>query len=333
VQKETEAQPDEKVGFDCSSRVWGLAFPAGYSVALLVFCLVYKVFPGPEFLVLCFLIYAASNRRSWRFVRDWVPFVAIFLSYEAMYGVIGSISGIVHVIEPIKAESEVFGTIPTLFLQQFYRTPVLDYLGAFFYSLHFIIPTVFALVLWKFSPKNYWRYTLALAVCTYSALLTFLIYPVAPPWYGVNATRVLFQVDSSLGVPVYRTIFDYIQPNQFAAFPSLHSTYPWLVSLFALKIKKMKALPILVLPLGVWFSAVYLGEHYVIDIIGGIGYATVAFIFVEKLVPRLSFRYAGLVRKYESLFGQKTLRLDSNVVESLIPVLMLVDRYAIRQPK
>jgi membrane-associated phospholipid phosphatase len=305
VEREGRVQPRQRGKFDYrSSRALVIAFPAVYAAVFIVFCLIYKVYPGPEFLVLLFLIYAAYNRRSWRFVKDWVPFVALFLSYEAMYGVIGSISGIVHVLEPIGAEMQIFGAIPTLFLQQFYRTSILDYLGAFFYSLHFIVPTVFGLVVWKFYPKSYWKYTLALGICTYSALLTFLIYPVAPPWFGVKATRILFQIDSNLGVPVYRTIFDYIQPNPFAAFPSLHSTFPWLVSLFALKIKKIKALPILVLPLGVWFSAVYLGEHYIVDVIGGIGYASFAFLLVEKIIPRFSSRYAILLKKYEQARSQ-----------------------------
>jgi hypothetical protein len=49
---------------------------------------------------------------------------------------------------------QLFGTIPTLVLQQCYRSFSLDVLGALFYSLHFIAPIVFAFVLWKFSPKN-----------------------------------------------------------------------------------------------------------------------------------------------------------------------------------
>lgn len=268
-----------------------------------VFCLVYKILPGPEFIALCFFIYAAYNKTTRRFIGDWGPFVFIFLSFEAMYGIVGGLPKLVHVQEPIMADLRLFGSIPTLVLQQLVRSPFLDYLGAFFYSLHFVAPTVFAFVLWKYSPKNFRKYTLALAIGTYSALVTFLVYPVAPPWYGVNqvygagtVTRILFQVDSNVGIPFFRTIFDYISADPFAAFPSLHAMYPWLISLFALKIKKTRALPILVFPAGVWFSAVYLGEHYVIDIIGGIIYATCAFLLVEKLVPHITTRLSQRIK-------------------------------------
>jgi membrane-associated phospholipid phosphatase len=292
VHKKDKAQADPKAKLiSRSPGALAIALPAIYVLVLTIFCVSYNVIPGPEFLVLCFFIYAAYNKRSKRFVKDWIPFVTLFISYQAMYGLVGSVAGIVHVSEPISAELQMFGSIPTVMLQQLYRMPVLDYLGAFFYSIHFFAPTIFAFFLWRTSPKDYSKYTIALVVLTYSALITFLVYPVAPPWYGVHGvTRILFDVDKSLGVPVYRTVYDFIEPNQFAAFPSLHSALPWLISLFALKIGKWKALPILVFPFGVWFSAVYLGEHYIVDILGGIAYATVAFILVEKLIPYIQFR-------------------------------------------
>jgi membrane-associated phospholipid phosphatase len=262
--------------------------------------LAYSVFPGPELIVLCFFIYAAYNKWSRQFVRDWVPFVSLFLCYEAMNGIVGGLGRIVHVSEPMTIDLRLFGSIPTLVLQQFYRFPLLDYLAAFFYSLHFVAPTIMGFLLWKYRPQNYKGYVLALAIGTYSALITFLVYPVAPPWYGltlahgwsgVGAVRILSKVDQNLGIPFYRTLFDFVESNPFAAFPSLHAMYPWLISLYALKIKKAKALPVLLFPIGVWFSAVYLGEHYVIDVVGGVIYGTCAFLLAEKLVP-LFIRHA-----------------------------------------
>lgn len=206
-----------------------------------------------------------------------------------MRGIVDNIAGIVHVTELINAELYLFGTIPTGVLQQFYRTPILDWVGAFFYSLHFIVPFVFGFVLWSRSPENYRKYTVALLITSYSALITFLAYPSAPPWFGINAERILFQMDGVMGVPLYATIYAFIEPNPFAAIPSLHAAYAWVVSLYAIKIKRIKALPILIFPLGVWFSAVYLGEHYIIDLLVGVAYSTVAYFLAEKLTARHSF--------------------------------------------
>jgi membrane-associated phospholipid phosphatase len=292
VVREEEAKSGRGTKLDYRySRILGVAAPAVYVSVLFALCLAYGVIPGPELIVLCFFIYAAYNKWSRRFVKDWVPFISVFLSYEAMNAIVGKLSKVVHIEEPITAELKLFGSVPTLVLQQFYRTPILDYLSAFFYSLHFIAPTVFAFLLWKYHPKNYRAYALTLAIGTYAALITYLFYPTAPPWYGVDATRILMQMDQNLHVPFYHSIFDLIQANPFAAFPSLHAMYPWLISLYALKIKKKRALPVLLLPIGVWFSTIYLGEHYVIDLIGGVIYGTCAFLLVEKLIPRLFSRF------------------------------------------
>jgi len=270
---------------------------------------VYQIIPGPEFLVLMFLIYAAYNQTTWRFLKDWLPYITVFLSYEAMYGIVGVVAKHNLHLGPHNLELSLFGQIPSIVLQQSIRLPVLDYAGAFFYSLHFFAPTIFAYILWRASPKDYWKYTISFGVCTYAALITFLVYPVAPPWWqlssfynpsysGTQVIRILtVSVDHNLGLPVYRTLFDFLSPNLFAAFPSMHSALPWLISLFAIKIWKVKAFPVLIFPIGVWFSAVYLGEHYFVDILGGIAYATFAFVAVEKVLPYMSKRF-GFLKKH-----------------------------------
>jgi membrane-associated phospholipid phosphatase len=309
VKKREEKKFKLELPFDYhSSRFFALLFPALYLIAMTIFCLEYNIIPGPEFLVLGILIYAAYNQRTWRVLKDWLPFVTVFISYEIMYSVVGTIASNVHA-GPYNFDLSLFGQIPSLALQQTIRMPVLDYMGAFFYSIYFFVPTIFAFIVWKKSPKNYWKYTVAFGVCTYAALITFLFYPVAPPWLELNSTynlaysgpqvlRILTgSVDVNLGIPVYKTLFDFLSPNLYAAFPSMHSAMPWLVFLFAFKIWKWKALPVLAIPVGTWFSAVYLGEHYFVDVLGGIVYATAAFVAVEKLLPLLSKRI-DVLRKH-----------------------------------
>ena len=285
---EQAASEPRPVSKDDSSLNLGVILTGAYVVILFVVFLAYGVIPGLELVVMVFFIYAAYNKRTRRFVKDWFPFVSLIFGYEALNGLVPSLSRTLHVVEPIVADERLFGVVPTLVLQQFYRSVILDYVSAFFYCLHFILPLLFAFVLWRYASAYFGRYTLALVVGTYGALVTFILYPVAPPWYGVDAVRIMFQLDSNLSVPFYRSFLGLFQPNPFAAFPSLHAMYPWLISLYALKIKKFKALPILILPFGVWFSTVYLGEHYVVDVIGAIIYGTCAFLFVEKGVPWLT---------------------------------------------
>jgi membrane-associated phospholipid phosphatase len=298
-----EKKEKKKPGIDYkSSRFFSLLFPAVYLLAIGIFCLIYHIIPGPEFIILAFLIYAAYNKRTWNFLKDWLPFITVFVSYEIMYGIVGSISaGNLH-MGPYNFDLGLFGSIPSLTLQQTIRLPILDYMGAFFYSLHFFAPTIFAFILWKISPRNYWKYTVAFGICTYAALITYLFYPVAPPWLEMNSTfnvayhgpeviRVLtHSVDASLGIPVYKTLFDFLSPNLYAAFPSMHSALPFLIALFSIKLWKKKGLLVLIFPIGVWFSAVYLGEHYVVDVLGGIAYSAVAFVAVEKLLPIITKR-------------------------------------------
>jgi membrane-associated phospholipid phosphatase len=294
----------EKVKLDLSfdyhsSRFFSLLFLGIYIIAATLFCIEYEIIPGPEFLVLGILFYASYNKRTWRALKDWLPFVTVFISYELMYSFVGATSASNLHTGPENLELKLFGQLPTLWLQQSFRFPFLDYLGAVFYGIYFFVPTIFAFVVWKKSPKNYWKYIVAFGVLTYSALITFLYYPVSPPWLAVpHVTRILTgSVDVNLGLPVYKTLFEFLGGNLYAAFPSMHSALPWLVFLFAFKIWKWKSLPILVIPVGTWFSAVYLGEHYFVDVLGGIVYAVVALIAVEKILPLLSKRITFL-RKY-----------------------------------
>lgn len=274
------------------------------SVLVALVCVVeltHYIIPGPEFVVLVLFVYAVYCRKIWRFVRDWVPFLFLFVAYEMLNSVVGTVSGFNVHFGPYFVDLALFGgRDPNLFLQHFFGSSVLNFVGAFFYTVYFFVPTVFGFVVWRFYHKEYWGYLVSLGVLLFSSLVTFFVYPVGPPWLNPALTsqglsRVLSSsVDKSLGVPAFKTLYDFLGPNLYAAFPSLHSALPWLVYLFAFRIWRWKSLPLLALPVGTWFSAVYLGEHYVTDVLGGILYATLAFLVAVRLFPLLASRFRSL---------------------------------------
>ena len=97
VKKKEDHKFKFELGIDYhSSRFFALLFPALYLIAMTIFCLEYAIIPGPEFLVLGILIYAAYDQRSWRILKDWLPFITVFVSYELMYGIVGYITTDLH---------------------------------------------------------------------------------------------------------------------------------------------------------------------------------------------------------------------------------------------
>jgi hypothetical protein len=71
-----------------------------------------------------------------------------------------------------------------------------------------------------------------------------------------------------------------VSSNDVAAFPSLHAAYPFLAFLFVRRVFPRAGWLMLAYAVCVWFSIVYLGEHWVVDIIGGVAYSIAAYLTV-----------------------------------------------------
>jgi membrane-associated phospholipid phosphatase len=133
---------------------------------------------------------------------------------------------------------------------------------------------------------------------SFAAFVFFLFVPVAPPWTAVPG--VVKIIDHTLpsftdlpGVPVPATVYHWLTPNSYAAMPSLHAAYPLLGALFALRLWGWRAWPTLLYTACVWFSIVYLGEHYVVDIIGGVLVCIAAFLAEDLLTKWWAIRRRG----------------------------------------
>lgn len=247
-----------------------------------------RFFWTPDLIGLVLLIIFAILGQPKKFLKYFGPFILLLLAYEKLRSLVPFINHRVNFSFMIDFDRWLFGGIlPTAWLQEhFYGGHVrwFEFYLYFIYMLHFIIPVVLAVIIWKKRIKLYWIYVNCLIILSFSAFLTYLAFPAAPPWmaseqgYIKPITRISSDVWWEFGVKDFSSFYKKLTPNTVAAVPSLHSAYPLVFSLFILKIWRRKWFMIsLIYPISVWYGVVYMGEHYVFDVLTGVIYALVAY--------------------------------------------------------
>jgi len=144
-------------------------------------------------------------------------------------------------------------------------------------------------LLWVYLRRHerFSRFRNTILLANLIGLIGFVLMPTAPPWMfphmgfvdGVNHQSALLQ---TLG-------------NSYAAMPSLHAADALIVGFFMVATSRTilaKALWAL-WPLWVWFCVIATANHYVLDVLAGIGVAVTALLATAWL-PRLLTRLRGL---------------------------------------
>ena len=254
---------------------------------------------SPDYLLLILVPVALLSGRFLRFLRDWVPFIALFLGYEAVRGIAPK-SGIkAHYGFPIKIDRALFGgTDPSQWVQaQLGSLHWLAVACTVVYFCHFIIPIAVGMVLWLVDRVQFLRYTVALLAMSFAAFVVFLLVPVAPPWLA-GQHHLLPGVQSLISLPSsVSPYYNWLDPDASAAFPSLHAAYPLLAALALWPVTRRGAALAFTWCAAVWFSVVYLGQHYVTDVLGGIVFAVLTWMIMTyilvPMVPSLQHRPAA----------------------------------------
>lgn len=281
------------VGFVTVSAVFG--FPTGREVVLgWVLLLLYAIVGGD----------AAAWRRA--VLRDWGPFLAVLFAYDLLRGLSDGLAGRAHVLPQLRADEWLFaGTVPTVWLQQhLYRAHPhwYDYVVVTVYMSHFVVPLAVAVGLWAGSYRQFRGYVWAFSVLTGLALLTFAVFPAAPPWLAARqgllpfVERVPSHTLAAGGIPSIHSAITRGEAyaNPVAAMPSLHAALPLLVLLLSWRRARALGRTLLTLyVLAMAFTLVYGGEHYVADILAGWLYALVAVVVTTFALRRRGARPAS----------------------------------------
>jgi membrane-associated phospholipid phosphatase len=248
----------------------------------------------PQWVVLAFLVIAAALGRGRQFIFDFVPFLLLFLAYEEMHGFAAKTGFQAHDLSGL--ERLVFGgRLPTLVLQHALYDPgrvgLLDAVAIGFYFLHFVLPVAVGFAFWLRSREHYWRFVSALLLMSFLAFVTFLFFPSTPPWlqFPHEVHKVADETIAKWHIDYYVSpVYTHLDPNRYAAFPSLHGAYPALAAVYAWGRMRPLAIVLILWAVCVWFSVVYLGEHYVVDVLDGLLYVAGTTLIVEALAGRFS---------------------------------------------
>lgn len=294
---------------------WKLYVLAAVVVYFVVINQIIHVRPDHIFLALIVLTLLLGRERAKRFLIDWSPFVLFWIAYDMMRGIADSVRGVIHIVQPYRWEKALFGwlldgNIPPFYFQilREHWPPLLkgivNILAANFYTAHFAVPLLVGWIFWHTTDDRptFYKFVYTLTVLNFLALVTFMIYPAAPPWYVYNYGFVqpepnssfwgtsagnLIDVDRLLGVSFFATLWDSFNGNHFAAIPSLHGAYPIVVSWFVYQKFRRFGYWLALYPAATWFSAVYLNQHYVVDLLIAVLYILTAYLVVTRwLYPR-----------------------------------------------
>jgi len=190
-----------------------------------------------------------------------------------------------------------------------HHSAVADFLCGLFYLCWIPLPVAFGLWLYFNNKKQFLHFSLTFLFVNLIGFCIYYIHPAAPPWYvaqygldfhqGVGGnTAGLGRFDALVHLKIFGLLYSR-NSNVFAAMPSLHCAYPTIVLFYSFKskVKNMKWLFGLIM-VGIWFTAIYSGHHYILDAIMGICCAVIGIIIFQYGLLNIPV-FKAFLSKYE----------------------------------
>ena len=181
---------------------------------------------------------------------------------------------------PIRADTALGGgTPPTIRLQKLLgREGVVrphDYALSAVHWSWFMFPHGSLLYMLLRHPTKYRRATVLMAVCFDLGCVVYWAVPTAPPWWAAQngnmppVRRIMAEVGERVWGRLWPPLYHSLQGNPFAAMPSLHFGTSVMAARVLSTVGRGPAALGWTYALTLGFGLVYLGEHYVVDLIAG----------------------------------------------------------------
>lgn len=305
-------------------RMLGVAKPIWYArpeyfpirLAIAALLIVLAVFTNRTFLgwglfaTVAVLFVPVTRARS--FVGSFVPYAMVWFLFSALRSLADeTILARTANTNVAQFERWLFGgQLPTIVLQErFFDPNHLRWQDYFLTGIHwsyFLVPHAVAIRLWQADPALFRRYLSATTLLLTIGLGLYFLIPSNPPWLApdpvnspaaVQVTRIMEPVGVALGGGLYAASYRVIgESNPIAAMPSIHMAITWLLPLVAAMRGRRWRLLATIYGGCMGLALVYLGEHYVVDVVAGIIIAFYSWfaagVWLRRVAPVIRSRFA-----------------------------------------
>lgn len=175
------------------------------------------------------------------------------------------------------------GELPSIRLQADFYNPdhlrVWDYYFTFVHWSYFLIPHLVIFWLWWKHKQEFQHYLAALTLLLSLGLAVYFVIPSNPPWMAPESIdspgapvvlRIMEPIAKQLGGGLYQAGYKIVgESNPIAAMPSIHFAVTFLLVWAARGRGRFWEIASIFYAASMGLALVYMGEHYVIDIIAG----------------------------------------------------------------
>ena len=250
-----------------------------------------------------------------KFILGFSIFVVYWIIFDYMKAFPNYNYNTVHISDLYNLEKQLFGisyqgkTVTPNEYCTIKGNTFLDILGGIFYLCWIPVPLAFAGYLFFKDRQQFLYFSLTFVLVNFLGFVVYYSYPAAPPWYVQDHGFIfypkthgniagLIKFDNYFHAGIFKAIYAK-GSNVFAAMPSLHSSYPVVVLYYGLK-NRLGLINLFfgIVLIGIWFTAVYAGHHYVLDVIAGIACAMSGIFIFNMLVSRVGF-FRRFIDNYE----------------------------------
>lgn len=273
-------------------------------LAIAVTLIVVSLFTNRQFLgwglfaVLAVLVVPYGRARS--FLGAFGPYALIWFVFTFLRSLADETRW-AQVVNTRVAELERWlfnGELPTIRLQADWYTAGnlhwYDYYFTFVHWSYFLIPHAVAVYLWLKKPEKFRQFLMALGILLTLGLGLYFAFPSNPPWMApesVNSPgaptvlRIMEPIGKQLGGGLYQAGYSVVgESNPIAAMPSIHFAVTFLLFWVAMDYGRGWRIAASIYALSMALALVYMGEHYVVDVLAGGAITSIGWLAAGKWV-------------------------------------------------